>query len=470
MYFFSAFINACSSGTGEQTSTRQTNGSCSFQLSIGPSHETSTASSAISRNAIACESDGIAVVTAEIFDSQGNSLVTGRWPCSSRQGWLYDVPVGTGYTVYVAGRDGSDQILYWGERSNVVVAAGQNTQLGIIELIAVDNDAPLVQITSPADMTVINQGQLFTLSGLAEDGQDGDLAGDALIWSSDLDGELGNGGSLDVGALTPGRHNIVLRATNSQGATGEDSIVLIINSLPGAVITSPADGYQRCVGLNVTFAGSGNDPEDGALNTVSALKWASNIDGFLGEGPSISLNDLSIGMHAITLTVSDSHNATNTAAVQVQIHRPLLADTGQAFDTGQGGDGDYTIHPPDFTYNGDGTITDNLTGLLWQQHDDGTPRPWYIATFEYVNLIAIGPYSQWRLPSKKELLRIADYGRTNPAINTAFFPETKDACYWTDRGSSGQSGYHWAVDFSTGRVFAADDTTTCYIRAVTDIR
>ena len=50
-----------------------------------------------------------------------------------------------------------------------------------------------------------------------------------------------------------------------------------------------------------------------------------------------------------------------------------LPDTGQNthYTTTPGEDADFIINPPTFTDNGDGTITDNNTGLMWQKTDGG---------------------------------------------------------------------------------------------------
>ena len=55
------------------------------------------------------------------------------------------------------------------------------------------------------------------------------------------------------------------------------------------------------------------------------------------------------------------------------INSRALPDTGLAagFTTTFGEDCDYTINPPSFTDNKDGTVTDNVTGLVWQKADGG---------------------------------------------------------------------------------------------------
>ncbi len=77
-----------------------------------------------------------------------------------------------------------------------------------------------------------------------------------------------------------------------------------------------------------------------------------------------------------------------------------------------------------FVDNGDGTITDNATGLMWQQADDGNPRDWQNA-LSYCENLSLASHSDWRLPNAKELHSILDYSRSpqttnSPAIDPLF--------------------------------------------------
>ncbi|MCP4124611.1 MAG: DUF1566 domain-containing protein, partial [Bacteroidetes bacterium] len=55
--------------------------------------------------------------------------------------------------------------------------------------------------------------------------------------------------------------------------------------------------------------------------------------------------------------------------------------------------------------NENGTISDNATGLMWQQADDGTTRDWKNA-LSYAENLSLGGHSDWRLPNAKELQSI----------------------------------------------------------------
>ena len=78
----------------------------------------------------------------------------------------------------------------------------------------------------------------------------------------------------------------------------------------------------------------------------------------------------------------------------------------------------------DFQDNGDGTITDRATGLMWQQADSGRGMNWEQALAYAANFKLAG-HSDWRLPNAKELQSIVDYNRApavtqSPAISPLF--------------------------------------------------
>jgi len=78
----------------------------------------------------------------------------------------------------------------------------------------------------------------------------------------------------------------------------------------------------------------------------------------------------------------------------------------------------------DFTDNGDGTVTDRTTGLMWMQKDSGRGMNWEDA-LEYAENLVYAGYDDWRLPNAKELQYIVDYSRSpdttdSPAIGPVF--------------------------------------------------
>lgn len=97
----------------------------------------------------------------------------------------------------------------------------------------------------------------------------------------------------------------------------------------------------------------------------------------------------------------------------------------------------------DFVDNGDGTVTDRATGLMWQKADDGRKRNWREA-LDYAESLSLAGHNDWRLPNAKELQSIVDYKRSPATTGTAAIdpiftctPISNEArqwdfgCYWS---------------------------------------
>jgi len=158
---------------------------------------------------------------------------------------------------------------------------------------------------------------------------------------------------------------------------------------------------------------------------------------------------------------------------------------------GTGQDGEYNINPMSFTDNGNGTVTDNNTGFMWQkcsvgQNNDATCSGtavfynWYQASGTYdasynptsqdvCGSLSLGGHSDWRLPAKKELVSIVDYSipSPGPTINAAYFPNTKSSYYWSSTTYAYYPLYAWRVHFSSGSaIYYAKYGSTFYVRCV----
>ncbi|MDX2359286.1 MAG: DUF1566 domain-containing protein [Crocinitomicaceae bacterium] len=96
-----------------------------------------------------------------------------------------------------------------------------------------------------------------------------------------------------------------------------------------------------------------------------------------------------------------------------------------------------------FVDNGDGTITDLATGLMWQQADDATTRDWE-NSLSYAEGLSLAGHDDWRLPNAKELHSILDYTRCPDATSSpAIDPLFSCTSFNDPAGNSGQYGYYW---------------------------
>jgi|GEM_PF-5512599 len=120
-----------------------------------------------------------------------------------------------------------------------------------------------------------------------------------------------------------------------------------------------------------------------------------------------------------------------------------------------------------FVDNGNGTVTDTTTGLMWQQAtgNNGAPMTWK-AALAYCASLSLAGYADWRLPNIKELDSLADLSRNNPAIDTNVFLDTKLDKYWSSSTSASFARNAWRVDFSNGTGTHLSKSDSYYVRAV----
>ena len=127
-----------------------------------------------------------------------------------------------------------------------------------------------------------------------------------------------------------------------------------------------------------------------------------------------------------------------------------LPDTGQVADYTDtfGEDSDYTINPPSYTDNGDGTITDDVTGLMWQKTDGGSVV-WEDA-IAYADLLSLAGHQDWRLPTSDELFGILDHSQHNPALDITCFPPSGAQYWWTCKTRADDPSRVWVVNEGGG--------------------
>jgi hypothetical protein len=127
-------------------------------------------------------------------------------------------------------------------------------------------------------------------------------------------------------------------------------------------------------------------------------------------------------IHELEPTPGLSSGADHTELTDTLTESYPIVDTGQTKTFGDlpGQDGDTIGHQPDYTDNGDGTITDNVTDLMWQKN-------FTKCTFSEAEQLAqsanTGGYDDWRVPTIKELYSLIDFsgnqGTAAPESNKA---------------------------------------------------
>jgi hypothetical protein len=118
--------------------------------------------------------------------------------------------------------------------------------------------------------------------------------------------------------------------------------------------------------------------------------------------------------------------------------------------------------------NGDGTVTDTETGLMWQQGEGGFMN-WETALSYCENLVfpENQGYDDWRLPNINELQSLVDYSKHNPAIDSYYFPYAVSSHYWSSTPLASDTYYGaWSVNFYGGDGYSSRGGSSLYVRAV----
>lgn len=139
-----------------------------------------------------------------------------------------------------------------------------------------------------------------------------------------------------------------------------------------------------------------------------------------------------------------------------------------------GQDAHYSINPLSYTDNGDGTIHDNVTGLVWQKCSVGETGSdcsgGSIGSYSWSSAQSVCASSNlaggnWRLPTMTELMSIVDYEESMGTLDGTAFPGTSSP-YWTSTPHAYYSSFAWFVNFSQGTITADYKTNLHYARCV----
>ncbi len=258
---------------------------------------------------------------------------------------------------------------------------------------------------------------------------------------------------------------------------------------------------------------SGSSAETGSLkvtlspqDTIDAgAQW--KVDGGAWQSSGVTVSDLSVGSHTVSFSSVTGWNKPSDKSVSIAKDQTAsvtgtyteqttgiltypIVDTGQEncySDSSQitcpssgqsfyGQDAQYSGNQPSYTLSSDGlTVYDNVTGLTWTKspdlEDDGDIDVDDKLTFDEaqnypdtLNTQNFGGYSDWRLPTMKELYSLMNFTGTDPSG-----PTTTDATPFIDTGyfdfaygdeSAGErniDAQFWSNNAYVGKVFVDKD-------------
>ncbi len=116
----------------------------------------------------------------------------------------------------------------------------------------------------------------------------------------------------------------------------------------------------------------------------------------------------------------------------------------------------------------DGVVVDHATGLMWSKATVAKGKTWAEAK-AVAEAVRLGGYTDWRLPTRAELLTLVDDTRSNPAIDTSRFDCESD-WYWTSTPlASSPSVFAWVVFFYDGYALYFRQVNGGRVRAVRSV-
>ena len=327
----------------------------------------------------------------------------------------------------------------------------------IVNVISIDITFPQITLKGKLNITLFLNQKYIEYGATSTDNIDGNITNQIKIDSSKVDiSKLGSYVVLYTIIDKAGNLSSVsrfIKVVNND--TISPVLVLIGNNVTSLLLNK----------VYTEYGATASDDIDG--NITSQIK----ID-------SSKVDILNVGKYIVKYSVKDkAGNETNITREIRVISSSYIVKTGQVASYNKGGvlvssgtikdDGFYNegIYPNlSRLYNS--IVLDNSTGLMWQ--DDIYARQgiknWTDAK-SYCANFTLGGYSDWRLPTPKELLYIVDNSKYRPAIQSGFINIIEDY-YWSDTPYIGNPTNVWVVNFYNGFATNKPKNIGYYVRCI----
>ncbi|MEI6209707.1 MAG: DUF1566 domain-containing protein [Desulfuromonadales bacterium] len=290
--------------------------------------------------------------------------------------------------------------------------------------------------------------------------------------------------------------NVIYTGTTSPSTVtvvaGQVSSTVTITVWPIAPVAAPTGFTATAVSTSqINLKWSDNSSNEtgfkierkaGATGTYAQIATtAANVTSYNDTGLSTSITYF----YRIRATNSAGDSANSAEVSTTTGGSILLPKTGQKTSYVPGDDGALQKGAPwspatRFTDNGDGTVTDNLTGLIWLKNANCTDTVagianayGYLAWAEAITwsnglkngICGLSDGSKagdWRLPNRKELLSLVDRSAISPSLpagySSYFNGVQTNNYYWSSSTYAGNSTDAWNVYLKNGFVFSTNKT------------
>jgi hypothetical protein len=306
-------------------------------------------------------------------------------------------------------------------------------------------------------------------------------------------------------------NSYTLTAFAGEGGTISPGTATVNHGSVHSFTITPQTGYTIASVTGCTGSLSGNTYRTGPITS------ACNVQASFAFVPVGGFNDTGIGRCANTNTNNLNCPIVGFEGQDGELGRDAKARTGTLTKIGGGAAGfDYTKIAADgsvlaiqnVAWDANGSeaagsqwrcVRDNVTGLIWEVktaegglRDMNHTYTWYNpdintnggdagmqnggictgsdcdthAFVQAVNRQNLCGANDWRLPTRFELMGIAHNGRSLPAIDTAYFPNTQNIAFWTSSPMAIDSSYAWNGHFFIGGIYGSRKNVSSQVRLV----
>jgi hypothetical protein len=242
------------------------------------------------------------------------------------------------------------------------------------------------------------------------------------------------------------------------------------------------------ISLVKPLANAGNDQEiakielvqlDGNLSSDTSEQTLTYTWNFISipKDSRVVLSDTSVvnptfipdldGQYVVGLEVNNGTFVSVIDSVVIDVNFLLaVLQTGQiesfvAYDDGYLQEGIQRVYS-----RSNNSVVDTISTLQWQDDIEANSiqKNWSEAV-AYCEALDLDGYTNWRMPSKKELQSLVDYSKDSPSINSNFL-NTASQRYWSSVSSVENSSNAWYVHFIDGYSNHLSKTNSYYVRCV----
>ena len=328
----------------------------------------------------------------------------------------------------------------------------------------VTNEPPIANAYLTVAHTYLKKRRIFTdenASFSAEKSKDKDGKIVSYVWKNAEGKALSTNASFKKNFPYAGQYKITLTVTDNSGASSSDMVELLVydrppyNRAPIGVNDTTQTEWGKTV--NILVLANDTDADGDTLSVTespSAPAHGTAVVNADGKTIDYTPNPGFYGTDTFTYRPNDGKTNGSAATVSVMVnkvcHPPLK--TGQTTSYTDFDDG-YYQKGTDRSYTRDDAkevVIDNTTGLMWQDDAEAkTVSKNRQDAKAYCQALTLGGYTDWRLPTIRELKSIVDRGRYKPATDLVF-QNVENYGYWSSTPDASGSGEIWGINFING--------------------